>query len=54
MYPEADWDNWDSIRDMILREQVINNNMLTWNELNTFGKSGIGNESVYNLSLIHI
>ena len=48
MYPGANWDNWDSIRDMILREQVINNNMLSWNELNTFGKSGIGNESVYN------
>ena len=48
MYPGADWDNWDSIRDMILRDQVINNNMLSWNELNTFGKSGIGNESVYN------
>lgn len=48
MYPNADWDNWDSIRDMILREQVINNNMLSWSELNTFGKSGIGNESVYN------
>jgi len=48
MYPGADWDNWDSIRDMILRDRVINNNMLTWNELNTFGKSGVGNESVYN------
>tara|TARA_B110000196_G_scaffold320227_1_gene341254 strand:- start:131 stop:3061 length:2931 start_codon:yes stop_codon:yes gene_type:complete len=48
MYPGADWDNWDSIRDMILRDRVINTNMLTWNELNTFGKSGIGNESVYN------
>ena len=48
MYPGADWDNWDSIRDMILRDQVINSNMLSWNELNTFGKSGIGNESVYN------
>ena len=22
--------------------------MLTWTEMNTFGKSGIGNESVYN------
>ena len=48
MYSGADWDNWDSIRDMILRERVINNNMLSWDELNTFGKSGIGNESVYN------
>ena len=48
MYPGADWDNWDTIRDMILRERIINNNMLSWDELNTFGKRGIGNESVYN------
>mgnify|MGYP001161351970 FL=1 len=48
MYPGADWDYWDSTRDMILRDQVLNNNTLSWNEINTFGKSGIGNESVYN------
>ena len=48
MYPGADWDNWDSIRDMILRDRILNNNMLTWREMNTFGKSGIGNELVYN------
>ena len=48
MYPGADWDNWDSIRDMILRDRTLNNNLLTWTEMNVFGKSGIGNESVYN------
>ena len=48
MYPSADWDNWDSIRDMILRDRILNKNMLSWREMNTFGKSGIGNESVYN------
>ena len=48
MYPGADWDNWDSIRDMILRDRIMTNNMLSWREMNTFGKSGIGNESVYN------
>jgi len=48
MYPGADWDNWDTIRDMILRDRILNNKMLTWREMNTFGKSGIGNESVYN------
>ena len=48
MYPGADWDNWDSIRDMILRDRILNNNMLSWRQMNTFGKSGIGNESVYN------
>ena len=48
MYPGADWDNWDSIRDMILRDRILKGNMLSWEEMNTFGKSGIGNESVYN------
>ena len=48
MYDDADWDTWDSHRDMILRDRVINNNMLTFNEMNTFGKKGIGNESTYN------
>ncbi len=48
MYAGADWDNWDSVRDMILRDRILNNNMLSWQEMNTFGKSGIGNESVYN------
>lgn len=48
MYPGADWDYWDTTRDMILRDQVLSNKILTWSEINTFGKSGIGNESVYN------
>ena len=48
MYPDADWDNWDTIRDMILRDQILNGNSLSWHEINTFGKRGIGNESVYN------
>ena len=48
MYPEADWDNWDSHRDMILRDRTFNNNLLSWSDINSFGKSGIGNESVYN------
>ena len=48
MYDDADWDIWDSHRDMVLRDRVINNNMLTFTEMNTFGKKGIGNESTYN------
>ncbi len=48
MYSGADWDYWDTTRDMILRDQFLNDEMLSWNEINTFGKSGIGNESVYN------
>ena len=49
MYPGADWDNWDSSRDMLLRDQVLNDRLLTWNEINVFGKSGFGNEMVYNI-----
>ena len=46
MYDSADYDHWDN-RDMILRK-TINNNMLSFTEMNTFGKKGIGNESTYN------
>ena len=48
MYEDADWDIWDSHRDMVLRDRVIHDNMLTFTEMNTFGKKGIGNESTYN------
>ena len=48
MYPEAGFDFWDSHRDMILRDRFLNNNVLSFNSMNTFGKKGIGNESVYN------
>jgi len=48
MYKGADWDNWDTHRDMILRDRILNGNMLSLTEMNTFGKRGIGNESVYN------
>lgn len=48
MYAKADWDTWDSHRDMILRDQALNDNLLSFEAINTFGKCGIGNESVYN------
>jgi len=48
MYDNADWDHWDSHRDMILRDRTIHDNLLTFTEMNTFGKKGIGNESTYN------
>ncbi|NIA18690.1 MAG: biopolymer transporter Tol, partial [Simkaniaceae bacterium] len=48
MFDGADWDTWDSHRDMILRDRVLNDNLLTLTEMNTFGKKGIGNESTYN------
>jgi hypothetical protein len=48
MYENADWDTWDAHRDMILRDRFLNENLLTIAEMNTFGKTGIGNESTYN------
>jgi hypothetical protein len=48
MYDSADWDTWDTHRDMILRDRFLNDNLLTLDEMNTFGKTGIGNESIYN------
>lgn len=45
---EFNYDNWDTHRDMILRSYVLDGNMLTWNEMGVFGKTSLGNESVYN------
>lgn len=48
MRKEFNYDNWDSHRDMILRNYVLDNNMLTWNQMGVFDKTSLGNESVYN------
>ncbi len=48
MRAELNYDNWDSHRDMILRSYALDNNMLTWNQMGVFGKTSLGNESVYN------
>jgi hypothetical protein len=48
MRREFDYEDWDSHRDMILRSYAIDNNMLSWNEMGVFGKTSLGNESVYN------
>ena len=48
MFDGANYDYWDSIRDMILRDRIINNNLLSFDQMNIFGKKGIGNESTYN------
>jgi len=42
------YDHWDSHRDMILRVRVLNNALLSLNEMGVFGKNSIGNESTYN------
>lgn len=44
----APYDYWDSHRDMILRDRVLHNQLLSWDEMSVFGKTGTGNESVYN------
>lgn len=48
MYRGATYDFWDTHRDMILRDRVLNDKLLSLTEMSTFGKPGIGNESTYN------
>lgn len=48
MRKEFNYDNWDSHRDMILRTRALEGNLLTWNQMGVFGKTSLGNESVYN------
>ena len=42
------YDHWDSHRDMVLRERTLSNSLLSFDDMAVFGKTGIGNESVYN------
>jgi len=42
------YEHWDAHRDMILRSYVLADSMLTWGEMSAFGKTSLGNESVYN------
>ena len=48
MDPTSSYDFWDSHRDMLLRDLAINDKLLSLDEMNTFGKKGIGSEAVYN------
>jgi hypothetical protein len=48
MRREFGYEDWDSHRDMILRSYALDDNLLTWNEMGVFGKTSLGNESVYN------
>lgn len=48
MRKEFNYDNWDTHRDMILRSYVLDDKMLSWNQLGVFEKTSLGNESVYN------
>ncbi|MBR9978299.1 MAG: PD40 domain-containing protein [Bacteroidetes bacterium] len=42
------YEHWDAHRDMILRSYVLSDSMLSWGEMSAFGKTALGNESVYN------
>ncbi|RMD94696.1 MAG: biopolymer transporter Tol, partial [Calditrichaeota bacterium] len=46
--PGLEYDTWDSHRDMILRTATLDNKLLSYNEMNVFGKNSLGNEKVYN------
>ncbi|MGB9773446.1 MAG: biopolymer transporter Tol [Bacteroidota bacterium] len=46
--PELGYESWDSHRDMILRMEVLEHKLLTWDEMGVFGKTSLGNEEVYN------
>ena len=46
--PSCSYDSWDTHRDMILRMGVLEEGMLRYDEMNVFGKSGLGNEQVYD------
>ncbi|MBN2281291.1 MAG: PD40 domain-containing protein [Candidatus Marinimicrobia bacterium] len=47
-YPGATNDYWDSHRDMIIRDRVLNDKLLSFKAMESFGKYGIGSECVYN------
>ncbi|MFC1728885.1 DPP IV N-terminal domain-containing protein [candidate division KSB1 bacterium] len=42
------YDSWDSHRDMILRVHALDKGVYSLDEMSVFGKTSIGNESVYN------
>jgi hypothetical protein len=46
--PGTKYDCWDSHRDMILRCGVLEDKMLTYDEMGFFGKSSMGSEQVYD------
>ncbi|MCP4725534.1 MAG: hypothetical protein GY863_10880 [bacterium] len=42
------YESWDSHRDMIIRLRTLNNELYSLVEMGVFGKTSLGNESVYN------
>lgn len=46
--PDKRYDYRDSHREMILRDRVMTDKLLDYDEMSVFGKNSIGNESSYN------
>ncbi|MFQ5628072.1 MAG: TolB family protein, partial [bacterium] len=46
--PGLGYDSWDAHRDMMLRTAVLEDKMLSFNAMSSFGKNSIGNERAYN------
>ena len=46
--PELGYDSWDTERDMLLRMKVLNDDLLDFWDMETFGHTSINNEAVYN------
>ncbi|MGH2569564.1 MAG: biopolymer transporter Tol, partial [Bacteroidota bacterium] len=47
-HPDLSHDRWDSHRDMILRAAMLDDKLLSWEEMAVFGKTSLGNEESYN------
>ena len=46
--PGAHFDYRDAHREMILRDRVMHDELLTYQDMGVFGKTSLGNESAYN------
>jgi len=46
--PGMGYDHWDSHRDMLLRAKVLENQLLSYNEMGYYGKISLNSEAVYN------
>jgi WD40 repeat protein len=52
--PNARFDYRDPNREMVLRDRVIHDALLTFPEMDVFGKTSHGNESAYNLGFAFV
>jgi WD40 repeat protein len=50
----ARYDYRDPSREMIIRDRILHEQLLTYNEMGVFGKTSHGNESAYNLGFAFV